>query len=69
MLNKKAETFHSENHYYVFVALENLGQRPKFHIVPSKVVAEYAFTSHSEWLKGKKRDGTDRRDSLLRKFI
>lgn len=68
MLNKKAETFHSENHYYVFVALENLGQRPKFHIVPSKVVAEYTSTSHSEWLKGKKRDGTDRRDSLLRKF-
>ena len=68
MLSKKAETFHSKNHYYVFVALQDLGQRPSFYIVPSKVVAEYTFTSHSEWLKGKKSDGSSRKDTSLRKF-
>jgi hypothetical protein len=68
ILNKKAETFYSANHYYVFVALQELGQRPSFHIVPSKVVAEYTYFSHSEWLKGKKRDGSSRKDSSIRKF-
>jgi len=68
MLNKKAEEYYSENHYYVFVALHGLEQRPSFHIVPSKVVAEYTYSSHSEWLKGKKRDGSDRKDSSIRKF-
>lgn len=68
ILNKKAETFYSTNHYYVFVALQGLEQRPSFHIVPSKVVAEYTYSSHSEWLKGQKRDGSSRKDSLIRKF-
>jgi hypothetical protein len=68
ILNKKAETFYSANHYYVFVALRGLEQRPSFHIVPSKVVAEYTFSSHSEWLKGQKQDGSSRKDSPIRKF-
>ncbi|MCA9899002.1 MAG: aspartate ammonia-lyase [Ardenticatenaceae bacterium] len=68
ILNKKAETFYSTNHYYVFVALQGLEQRPSFHIVPSKVVAEYTLSSHSEWLKGSKRDGSSRKDSSIRKF-
>jgi hypothetical protein len=68
ILNKKAEKFYSENHYYVFVALQGLGQRPSFHIVPSKVVADYTSSSHSEWLKGKKPDGSNRKDSSIRKF-
>ncbi len=68
ILNKKAEQYYSDNHYYVFVALQGLGQRPSFHIVPSQVVAEYTQTSHAEWLKGKKRDGSARKDSAIRKF-
>ena len=68
ILNKKAETFYSTNHYYVFVALQGLEQRPSFHIVPSKVVAEYTLSSHSEWLKGSKRDGSSRKDSSIRKW-
>lgn len=68
ILNKKAETFCSANHYYVFVALQGLEQRPSFHIVPSKVVAEYTFSSHSQWLEGRKRDGSNRKDSSIRKF-
>ena len=67
-LTKKAEQFYSENHYYVFVALQGLGQRPNFHIVPSKVVADSISFSHSEWLKGKKPDGGRRKDSAIRVF-
>lgn len=68
MLNKKAETFFSDNHYYVFVALKKLGQRPDFHIVSSKIVADYVYTSHSEWLKGTKKDGSPRKDTSMRNF-
>ena len=68
ILNKKSEEYFSNNHYYIFVALSKLNQRPAFHIVPSKIVAEYISTSHANWLKIKKRDGSDRKDSTMRKF-
>ena len=69
LLNKKAEQFYSNDHYYVFVALEKIGKRPRYHIVPSKVVAEYTSSSHRNWLAGSKRDGSPRKDSSMRKFI
>ena len=68
ILNKKAEQYYSDNHYYVFVALQGLAQRPNFHVVPSRIVAEYTQTTHAAWLKGKKHDGSARRDSAIRKF-
>ena len=68
VLNEKSERFYSENHYYVLVALQAIGERSKYYIVPSKIVAEYISTTHSEWLMGKKRDGSPRKDSTLRKF-
>lgn len=68
ILNKKSEEFFSDNHYYIFVALGNIHERPSFHVVPSKKVAEYTLTSHANWLKGKKRDGTQRKDTSMRKF-
>ena len=68
MLSQKAENFHSKNHYYIFVALGNVNERPCFHIVPSKVVAEQIKANHSYWLNRKKKDGTKRKDSAMRKF-
>jgi len=68
ILNKKAEKFYNENHYYIFVALGKENERPCFHIVPSKDVAEYVSKNHSEWLKGTKKDGTGRKDTPMRKF-
>lgn len=68
ILSKKAEDFASNNHYYIFVALGALQERPKFHIVPSKIVANYVKSSHANWLKVSKRDGTPRKDSSMRKF-
>ena len=46
MLSKKAEDYHSDNLFYVFVLLKDGNQRPDFYIVPSKDVAEYTKTSH-----------------------
>ena len=68
ILNKKSEDFFSDNHYYIFVALGHQDERPSYHIVPSKDVAEHTSKRHVNWLKGKKRDGTDRKDSSMRKF-
>lgn len=68
MLNQKAEDFFSESHYYVFVSLGKLTERASFHIVPSKIVADYVRTGHAEWLKGRKSNGEPRKDTSMRKF-
>ncbi len=69
ILNKKAETFSADNHYYALVSLKELGERPDFYIVPSEVVATHVRESHANWLAGLKRDGSSRKDSNMRKFI
>ncbi|MCR4293313.1 MAG: hypothetical protein NUV76_10605 [Candidatus Kuenenia sp.] len=68
VLNQKSEIFYSENHYYILVALKAIGERPKYYIVPSKIIAEYITTTHNEWLMGKKSDGSPRKDSAIRNF-
>ena len=68
ILSKKSEEFFAENHYYLFVALQETGLRPDFYIVPSVQVAEYIRSKHSAWLRGSKKDGTPRKDSAMRKF-
>ena len=68
MLSKKAEDYFSDNHYYIFVALSKVNERPSFHIVPSQEVAEVTSASHAHWLKGKKSDGSRRKDTPMRKF-
>jgi hypothetical protein len=67
LLNKKAESLVDEDLFYVFVRLNGLGA-PKFHIVPSSVVAEYTRRTHEAWLKRPGRDGQDHRDNPQRKF-
>lgn len=69
LLNKKAETLHSDSHFYVFVALSKIGERPGYYVVPSKDVASFAAKKHQEWLSCKKRDGSERKDTSMRKFI
>lgn len=68
ILSKKSESFVSESHFYVFVRLHSLSRRPTFHIVPSLYVAQSITEGHATWLTGKKRDGSDRKDSNMRKF-
>ena len=68
ILTRKSESFSGANHYYVFVLLRGIGLRPDFYIVPSKVVAEYVSSTHSQWLAGTKADGSPREDSAIRNF-
>ena len=68
MLGKKSEGFASKDHFYAFVILRPIGQRPEFYIVPSEVVAGTVSTEHATWLKGTKKDGSARKDSNMRNF-
>ena len=63
LLSKKSQDFYSESHFYGFVALNPLGARARFHVVPSEVVARQIKSSHEFWLSEKKRDGNDRKDT------
>jgi hypothetical protein len=66
-LNKTDETPKGPNHYYVFVVLNGRDGHPEYHIVRGDVVIR-CKDEHEEWLKGKKRDGTARKDSDRRVF-
>ena len=68
VLTKKAEDFCSDNHFYVFTRLNEIGQRPVFYIVPSTVVAGYCAKTHKQYVRGKKKDGSPRKDSSMRIF-
>ena len=67
LLNSKAESLLDDGLFYVFVRLNGLGS-PKFHIVPSEVVAEHTQRTHQEWLERPGREGRPHRDNPNRKF-
>jgi hypothetical protein len=68
MLNDKCESFMSENHFYVFVVLGGPLERPRYHIVPSAIVAKYVYESHRSWLKTTGVRGQPRVDTPMRNF-
>lgn len=68
LLTKKSEDFFSENHFYIFVNLDEPGIRPKFFVVPSEVVAQYISTSHKDWLNKPGRNGQQHNDNQMRRF-
>lgn len=67
ILNEKSEKHFSENLFYVLVLLDDETD-PQYHIVPSKIIANTISTTHSNWLKGIKKNGDARKDSTMRKF-
>ena len=68
MLSEKSEDFISDNHFYVFVGLGGVEERPGFHVVPSRVVAERISIGHKAWLKTLRRDGRKHVDTPMRRF-
>jgi len=68
IVTDKSETFVSDSHFYAFVELGGNLERPTYHIVPSRIVADYVSTSHRRWLKGTKANGQPRKDSAIRVF-
>jgi hypothetical protein len=59
MLSQKAEGYQSKTLFYVFVNLKGANQHPDYHVVPSKVVADYVTRDHREWSEKKPRGNTD----------
>jgi hypothetical protein len=68
ILNEKSENFVSDAHFYVFVALGEVLERPSYHVVPSRDVATHTSTGHSLWLQTPGRAGRQHVDSPVRKF-
>jgi hypothetical protein len=68
LLNQKAEEFVADNLFYVFVVLKQEYQRPDFHIVPSKLVAQQISRGHRKWLATPGRKGQKHRDNPMRVF-
>jgi hypothetical protein len=68
MLNEKSENFFSDDHFYVFVNLNKSSERPSYHIVPSKVVADHIQYYHQLWLDTPGRAGHQRVDNPMRKY-
>lgn len=68
VLNEKSEDFVSATHFYVFVALGGISERPSYHIVPSQDVAHHTRESHREWLQTPGRGGRPHVDNPVRKF-
>jgi len=67
LLDKKAESYFSDNLFYIFINL-NKGEKPDFFIVPSKVVANYVKESHQRWLITPGRKGQEHKDTTMRMF-
>jgi len=66
-LNKSDETPKGPNHYYVFVVLNGRGGHPEYHVVKGDLVTR-CKAEHQNWLKGTKRDGSERKDTDRRVF-
>ncbi|MGE4107732.1 MAG: hypothetical protein AB7F66_10995 [Bacteriovoracia bacterium] len=69
LLNKKAEDLVGSNFFYVLVNLGTESRYPEFHVVPSKVIAEFIKRDHQTWLKTPGKKGQARQDTTMRKFV
>ena len=68
VLDAGVETARADNHFFVFVNLNGLTDKPSFHIVPSAIVAAYCRENHEAWLATPGRGGKPHGDSNVRKF-
>jgi len=68
ILTNKSEDFFSNNHFYVFVNLADLGFRSTFFIVPSVEVAKHIKNGHQQWLKEIGKKGKAHQDNPIRRF-
>ena len=68
ILNKKAEKMNDKNMFYIFVRLNEVDERPEFHIVPTSYVANKVKKGHQSWLDTPGRGGRKRKNTDMRKF-
>ena len=65
ILAQKNEKIVSDNVFYIFVHLHQLGS-PSYFIVPSKYVAQTITKEHKNWLNKPGRNGQPHNDSKIR---
>jgi hypothetical protein len=68
VLSEKAETYHAQGLFYVFVNLRNLEERPQYFIVPSEDVASFVKQNHADWLVTPGKNGQKHNDTTMRQF-
>ena len=68
VLSEKAETYFSDNLFYIFVNLRKLTERPEYFIVPSKDVASFVKKNHTKWLVTPGKNGQKHNDTTMRQF-
>ena len=68
LLSQKNDTLQSSTMFYVFVDL-NETSSPRYHIVPSSIVAKDVSTRHREWLAAPGKNGKKHKDSSMRQFV
>ena len=68
ILNDRAEDYFARKLFYVFVNLKGTGNGPEFHVVPSRVVANFIKHSHRKWLRRRGRGGRQHKDNATRIF-
>jgi hypothetical protein len=68
ILNQKAEDYSSNTLFYIFVNLNGPDRRPDYHIVPSKIVANFIKKSHKRWLARLGKHGQRHKDTSMRQF-
>jgi len=68
VLSDKSEAFVSSTHFYVFVLLGAAGERPRYHVVPSRVVAKHLKADHKKWINTPGKGGRMHVDNPVRVF-
>lgn len=56
------------NLFYIFVKLRGEGILPEYYIVPQKEVSDIIHSRHEEYMKRRKRDREERKDTTMRGF-
>ncbi len=67
MLGAKAEKLAAKSLFYVFVRLHD-GGIPDFHVVPSRIVAQFVTKDNRDWLATPGRGGRPHRENPIRIF-
>lgn len=55
-----------KNHFYILVNLKGPGVIPEYSIVSQIKLANYIKKEHDDWKRGKKKDGSKRKDTDIR---
>ena len=65
---KDEEPSNIKNHFYIMVDLKGPGKIPEYIIIPQKELAIFLKEDYKNYISGKKKDGTPRKDTSMRIF-